>query len=246
MNRRDLDALLLDPRKGSKESLLKNSFNEVVKVSNEYHMKDTIQLFMSIQSGFYDVIGYPKEQALPELSELRAKSTKFPYPIIIVDFTRDPNLSKIKKTAMSLCTPIPSPELRARVLATLVCNFMGGCQLVPSFYKSKDLGYTNEIVIGQITHGGSRERALLYKFLCDILKLPCQLFRKISQDMSEVKVWNEIIIGEQRYVVDLFHNAAGLYVVSSQEAQLYCGISYIDSLQSYPFKANDLDKQEVD
>jgi len=168
----------------------------------------------------------------------------FPYSVIIVDYSLDPNLSKIKKTAMSLCTPIPSPEIRARVLATLVCNFMGGSQLVPSYCRKKDLNFTNEIVLGKITHGGSRERALLYKFLSDILKLPCQLFRKISGDMSEIKVWNEVIVGDQRYVVDLLHNAASLYLVSSQEAQLYCEISFVESLESYPFQVNDLDKPE--
>jgi hypothetical protein len=258
-SRRDLDALLLSkPNKKNTENEKKIESTATM-VSNEYHLKDTIQICMSITSGFYDVIGFPKDQPLPELTPLLRSSissyvSNYIYPVLIVDFARDSNLTKIKKSALSLCTPIPSLEIRARVLATLVCNFMGGSQLVaprcsirelePKVRIKEEQQQIEEILLGQVTHGGCRERALLYKFLCDMLNLPCQLIRRISQDYKEVIVWNEVVFGDQRYVVDLLHNASSLYKISSNEAQAYCGISFVDSLADYPFQVSDLDKQE--
>jgi hypothetical protein len=74
--------------------------------------------------------------------------------------------------------------------------------------------------------------------------LNCILIRWVSQDYKGVVVWNEVVFGDQRYVVDLLHNASSLYKISSHEAQSYCGISFVNSLADYPFQILDLDKQE--
>jgi hypothetical protein len=50
------------------------------------------------------------------------------------------------------------------------------------------------MLLGRITQGSYRHRALLFKYLCDLegINLPCRLMRSKDEKGSELRVWNTI------------------------------------------------------
>eukprot|EP01124_Arcella_intermedia_P030911 TRINITY_DN6870_c0_g1_i2.p1 TRINITY_DN6870_c0_g1~~TRINITY_DN6870_c0_g1_i2.p1 ORF type:complete len:565 (-),score=120.52 TRINITY_DN6870_c0_g1_i2:36-1730(-) len=195
-----------------------------------------------------DIVGFPSNELFPEPEvalQQGAPLPALPYPALIVsDSSLDPELHFIKAKIMQICQPIQHLESRARVLACLVCTYMGGCrvgrggepiEVISGSLKHEETRkkYPVGIPLGKISFGERRERSLLFKFLSDRLEIPCKLTRKYGHQYENLIVWNEVIIGQDIFIVDLLHNPA-LYLSSSPEAYMYTNMDRCNGLADYP------------
>jgi len=119
-------------------------------------------------------------------------------------------------------------ESHVRLLAQLVADEMGG--KINKNYISQS-GYEMEIVeikrarnsnivpLGQIKIGLYRERALLFKLLCDMCGVPVTL-----EQGDYGRAWNCIILNNRPQVVDLMGDPGAFYTFGSKQSSEYLSL----------------------
>jgi hypothetical protein len=85
-------------------------------------------------------------------------------------------------------------------------------------------------LLGEITKGVCRHRAILYKYLCDRLGIDCELKRGnySGSNASGAHSWNIIKLGMQYFVVDIMHEPTQLYSIESEKAKHYLRVGCVD------------------
>ncbi|XP_038682937.1 serine/threonine-protein kinase EDR1-like isoform X2 [Tripterygium wilfordii] len=149
-----------------------------------------------IPNGFYSVIPDKRLKehfdSIPTLDELYALGEGFKADIILVDAKRDKKLSMLKQLIVTLVKGLNSnPAAVIKKIAGLVRI------LVSDFYKRPNpespakaaLEETSHVfenqavhLLGQIRHGSSRSRAILFKVLADTVGLESRLMVGLPSD----------------------------------------------------------------
>lgn len=181
---------------------------------------------LKINDGFYDA-GLQSEGTLAEIQVLtEAEVNLDTREIILVDETKDKRLKKIVESARSLVDQIQDIDGKLICLSLFISNVLGGLNLSESFNDDKfsedefSLHHvshesirnikarlnSNVIPLGYITHGTSRHRSILFKYIIDKLELVtsylcrCDLIRFPDK---EEKYWVLLIIDNQIAYIDL-------------------------------------------
>jgi len=113
-------------------------------------------------------------------------------------------------------------------------------------YRLRNDFHSNAIFIGNISHGGTRHRALLFKFLADAISLPSKLVRASGQETNIVDGEYDLFVhyfnlvfkldSTRTFIVDLLHRPGSLYDEQCPQAIGYKQLCLpINSLEEYPF-----------
>lgn len=171
-----------------------------------------------------------RPNGLPALDSLSNDTPLKSGDVVIFDKQKDPTLAFWVSEVERLCISIPDRMLRFQILSLFVSNALGGSRIAKLDHSISDLhstkvemGKTVDLLIGTITQGDLRHRALLFKYLADSLGMPSELIR------STVHLgvyWNIVEIDRKPYVMDVMHRPACLYPLYS--------ISYYSYTQTDP------------
>jgi len=181
------------------------------------------------------------------LDETQTLADGFEDSEIVVNARTDQSLDAIVGKVRELGGIALTKRGKITLLALYVSNRFGGCQPTPptkdmlgiESLSRLELGNVlagKERAIGTITHGGSRHRALLFKYLCDMegIGIPCRLYRGTKQKHHRHEAWVTVQLdgGDDNghgkgdvennwYVVDLVHDPCQVYQEGSAKANSY-------------------------
>ncbi|KAL2610064.1 hypothetical protein R1flu_028637 [Riccia fluitans] len=152
-----------------------------------------------IQDGFYMIWGMNPEvwtmcniptegNKMPSLESLRAVNpSDSTLEVILVDKDGDPMLRDLESTVPSIAHEASNPRKIAEVLGQRVSKLLGGSavaehgDLMMRWHSSseqlKECIGSIVLPLGNLSVGLCRHRALLFKMLADIVKLPCRITR---------------------------------------------------------------------
>jgi hypothetical protein len=157
-----------------------------------------------IEDGFYDIGPQRETEGFPYLKDVMKRPLELgSREVVLINADEDPRLTRLNALAQDLVGSIEKLPEKLRVLALFVSNVMGGtdisaglCSLEEEqeeqtsveFLSNRSITYlrmkfnSNIVKLGQISHGTSRHRALLFKYICDRLKprVPVALLRSDS------------------------------------------------------------------
>jgi hypothetical protein len=144
----------------------------------------------------------------------------------------DPALKRITENATKLLANIPDQESKIKLLALFVSNTLGGSQIVKlpgndiEEISNREIAHlkaqsqnTNFILLGYLTHGVCRHRALLFKYLADRLGIPSRLVR--GDQNNGAHQWNVVELKGKLYIVDVMQNPTELIDENSDTAKYY-------------------------
>jgi hypothetical protein len=111
-----------------------------------------------------------------------------------------------------------------QLIGTEVAENFGGAKINLTNYENdinemKRIRNSNVILLGSIKTGMYRERALLFKLICDVHSIPVSLNRGDYD-----KFWNCFYMNDGAYIVDLMNRPGTIHHINSDYAQQY--ISY--------------------
>jgi hypothetical protein len=142
------------------------------------------------------------------------------------------------EVAQALVSRLPGVTLKAQHLALwYVSNRLGGegtADILARTTQAIEHVRSNDdrVLIGRLTAGVCRHRAILFKYLADQVGLPCRLVRGYHGGMpdegGEPPVWNTVPVrplpdgsGHEWRVVDVMQSPSRLLLEDSQEAKAY-------------------------
>jgi hypothetical protein len=136
---------------------------------------------------------------------------------VLLDAGGDTRLRRVREEAARLLEGIVGVRAKAKVLALIVSDRMGGSHPAMLRYRepgatrtSLTLGGTERssspkgerslqppMLVGSIVEGMAWHRALLFKYLCDMegIGLPCCLMRSFDASGREIRAWNVVALG---------------------------------------------------
>jgi len=188
-------------------------------------------------NGFYDLWGeFPEakghEGRVPSLNQLMTLVSENDYgdprEVLLVDYTSDTRLCQLRTVALAACAQCDSVESKVGLLAKLIEEHLGGSAKTNSSYrmafeqeamqiKRKNKSYV--ILIGQLTHGIARHRALLFKVLASELSLQCRLVRgKFYCGGDEEAMVVVKLPDHTQFIVDLINEPGKLVLPESVDA----------------------------
>jgi len=188
----------------------------------------TLGTGVAIRDGFYAVT---RDAQMLDVETL-AKSN-VGTEVLLVDTATDPALAECCALAAELVAAQPTPAEAAAALARLVCDRLGGpvpyevyqhydapSQAVDALRAARA---SRVLPLGQLTVGGARHRATLFKALADRTgAVPCSLtLGKCIRGAHAHHAWNVLLIGDQEVVVDLCHAPGAIYADASDAARKY-------------------------
>jgi hypothetical protein len=189
-----------------------------------------------VSGGFVDV-GDLTTRPIP-LADMRKEAASFQHSYLLIDGQKSQDqklhdfVQKVQQQ-LAACRAVGEKE-KLRIAAKMCSERMGGAvafenlgkfSYQPAIASLKHLEGSNLIRLGDLTQGVGRHRALLFRFLCDELRLaPCELRKGpgIDHAYNIVQCSNddqENVTG--RFVVDLLHTPGSLHPVDSVEACKY-------------------------
>jgi hypothetical protein len=141
------------------------------------------------------------------------------------------------EAARALVSRLPGVALKAQHLALYVSNRLGGegtADLGDRTERAIDdaRSHDHRVLIGRLTAGVCRHRAILFKYLADQVGLPCRLVRGYHGGMPDqdggAHVWNTVPVrplpdgsGYEWHVVDVMQSPDRLLPENSPEAAEY-------------------------
>ncbi|XP_043210261.1 armadillo repeat-containing protein 3-like [Amphibalanus amphitrite] len=147
----------------------------------------------------------------------------------------DPRLAAYVSYVRQTVAPLDCELQQAAELAQFVADRMGGTvsrDQLPTWSAERQLSElrrqraSNVLPVGEVSRGGLRCRALLFKFLADQINVPCTLTRG-----SFGKYWNSVFVTDRsrgapagayaEKVVDLIHQPGTLMTVGTGDAVSY-------------------------
>lgn len=152
----------------------------------KYYETHTLAHTDMLCDGFFDG---GRGRALCALAQLRAVPIDGKREVIVADKSTDPALERYAQRATSSIAPLPDRDAQVLALSLLVSSLMGGhrgealeteCHEQMQHLKAKL--QSNVIPLGMITVGCCRHRALLFKYLADVIGVPCRLLRGAWSD----------------------------------------------------------------
>jgi hypothetical protein len=217
----------------------KTSVYKIIDMDNEntnhctsllYLQKGSLGLDQEIPDGFYD--GGP--QTTFQIDEDGHLSIKAPQEIIFLDQQVDEELRRKTQQSISLLKDIKDPRAKAKILAMYVSSALGGHQYaqrpeisiirltrheITQILKKSDDDY---LPLGQLNHGTSYHRALLFKYLADRNNIYSTITKSRTKAQPDNQhAWNIVMIDEKFYFVDLIHSPGSLYEDYSPKAGAY-------------------------
>jgi len=178
------------------------------KLSLKYWKDGTLGSDDQLCGGFYDVNGeFPElgpAEVFPDYEFLSRFEPEIsdPREVVVVNPEQDPGLSRIEQQATeAFFATCPRGMLAgAAAIARVVADVMGGpaddeflhpawasasMQLKWELNEGRPAGGALLVPLGSICPGLSRHRALLFKYLADLLCIPCRLLRQRSNAFSD-------------------------------------------------------------
>lgn len=188
-----------------------------------------------MQDGFYDP-GLTSENDLQDMETIiSTPHEEGKREVIFVDESNDENLRNILKDAKDLIDGMGNFEYKIKMLSLYVSNVMGGIDLYgfeensvtnlseKTLNEIRIEANTNVVQLGNISHGVSRHRAILFKYICDRLNpsIASILCRRDTITHSELSELYWILIPSEEpnqfIYVDLIDKPGSLYLVSASE-----------------------------
>ncbi|XP_030962846.1 serine/threonine-protein kinase CTR1-like isoform X3 [Quercus lobata] len=140
--------------------------------------------------------------------------------VVLIDKSRDPGLKELQNRLRSLSGGWITTKDVIDQLATLVCNRMGGAVFTEEHLGAHWEEYTEllkrclgsvVLPIGSLSVGRCVHRALLFKTLADIVKLPCRIAKGCKYCRKDVSASCLVQFGSDReYIVDLLGTPGAL------------------------------------
>lgn len=146
-----------------------------------------------IPNGFYSVIPEKRLKEvfgnIPTMDELYALAGEHRADVILVDAEKDKKLSWLKQLIMTLVKGLKSnPAAMIKKIAGLVSDFYKrqNSELSPAKAALEETSFLSDYrgvqLLGQIKHGSSRPRAILFKVLADAVGLKSRLVVGLPTD----------------------------------------------------------------
>nr|POE55763.1 serine/threonine-protein kinase ctr1 [Quercus suber] len=132
--------------------------------------------------------------------------------VVLIDKSRDPGLKELQNRLRSLSGGWITTKDVIGQLATLVCNRMGGAVFTEEHLGAHWEEYTEflkrclgsvVLPIGSLSVGRCVHRALLFKTLADIVKLPCRIAKGCKYCRKDVSASCLVQFGSDRKLLDL-------------------------------------------
>ncbi|KAL6062017.1 Protein kinase domain-containing protein [Balamuthia mandrillaris] len=230
---------------------------EALEVSRKY-FEGPLSEKEKLHDGFYDAFHQSsRTRTLPSLQELQKAAVDLDTrEVVVVDRRTDKRLQRILKTAQLLCQKFPTLGTKIRLLAMHVSNAMGGSHqfaaspssgeeeaeeeytdterfrlsCVDCIKRLKQERGSNIIPLGSITHGLSRHRTLLFKYLCDNMNppIPCCLMRLNTEKNTDciddrvlLECWNLVPWKDKFRWVDVVCDPGRMYIANSEKLRVY-------------------------
>eukprot|EP01114_Cavostelium_apophysatum_P017628 TRINITY_DN5290_c0_g1_i1.p1 TRINITY_DN5290_c0_g1~~TRINITY_DN5290_c0_g1_i1.p1 ORF type:complete len:952 (+),score=258.97 TRINITY_DN5290_c0_g1_i1:288-3143(+) len=232
------------------------SRNEAERISAKYHEQGELSFEDRLVDGFYDpgrcrsFLSQSEYQSQP----LDASGRE----ILLVDSTIDGKLASYMQRAQEMLNRFTDLESQARVLALFVSNCLGGDRpssagCLENIGRIKACKKKNVVMIGEITTGVCRHRAVLYKYFCDRLNIPCSLNRGTYQlsldDCASPSIgahaWNIIKLGTSYFCVDIMHEPTELYSMTSEKAKHYTQATFDAASSTFKNRATPVLQPEL-
>ncbi|XP_078174471.1 putative serine/threonine-protein kinase SIS8 isoform X2 [Carex rostrata] len=177
-----------------------------------------------ILDGFYDFYGIwddPRSPKMPSLLDLQEKlsSGNYSWEAVLVNRAEDADLVRLEQKALIVAAESRSSDspfvggVLVQRLASLVADYMGGKILEPERmllnYHSlrnylREIGGSVVLLLGRITIGLARHRALMFKVLADSLEIPCRIVKGKHYTGSGDGALNIVKFDDGReFIVDL-------------------------------------------
>jgi len=207
--------------------------------------RGALPLTVKTADGFYAVT---RDSELLAVADL-AKSNLGP-EVLLVDSAVDAGLADVIAAATELTASDetygePSMADAAAMIARLVCERMGGAVNYHAYEQYtepaarvsivREQSGSRVVLLGALSAGATRHRALLYKVLCDHLGIMCSYDAGTClRGAHAYHAWNTLILNGEVVVVDVTHNPGAFYPEASDEARQYKRIDEyaFSSLQS--------------
>ena len=155
---------------------------------------------------------------------------------LIVDASADAGLAECVAAAHEELASLGgasnvAPEATATVLARIVAEWQGGAVSYSAYEHYDNAADLMElrvaagcraIHVGAVRRGRARQRALLFKALCDAVGLPCGYHMgKCLRGAHAFHAWNTVVAGGDTLVVDVLHTPGELYPEQADAARRY-------------------------
>jgi len=203
-----------------------NGESDVSSVSQKYNKEGELTFDDRILNGFYDP---GRVEPFLSLEEYSLQPFHEGREVLLLDSSKDCKLVSYVQRSEELLSNFADMQSQARVLALFVSNCFGGdfpssCASAAQINQVKASKQSNVVLIGEVTSGVCRHRAILYKYLCDRFGIPCELKRgtyHVDTENSGAHAWNVIRLGMQYFVVDIMHEPTQLHNIDSDKAKNY-------------------------
>ncbi|KAJ7559742.1 hypothetical protein O6H91_04G099000 [Diphasiastrum complanatum] len=148
---------------------------------------ETGSLECKIPDGFYSVIPSTvlkgRFKTIPTFGQLKELAVDTELDILLVDSREDKNLAKLKEFIVALVGGSKTNSVQVvKDIAEVVADFYGGPLLEAGTYKGsadEDVQVNDNFdvqLLGQVTRGLCRPRAILFKYLADAVGLKTRIF----------------------------------------------------------------------
>jgi hypothetical protein len=192
-----------------------------------------------IENGFYDPGHQIANEPLTSLESYKNQAVDVEMrEVILVDEDKDERLMKYLGLSRTLVQQATSFEAKLGTLALFVTTVMGGVSSLfgsalpelssEALFKNcisglKKANNSNVVLLGQITHGLLRHRALLFKYLADRQEpvIPVTLARSNSVTTQDEVVWNLVASPqlETHVYIDLMEEIGTLHALESEKVK---------------------------
>ncbi|XP_021890586.1 serine/threonine-protein kinase CTR1-like isoform X1 [Carica papaya] len=215
-------------------------------LSYRFWVHGCLSYYDNFPNGFYLIHGMdpytwsictdqPEISQIPSLESLKSldPSDDLSVNVVLIDKSKDPGLREIQNRVLSLSNSWVTVRDVIHQLANLVCNYMGGtvspvedglgrrwseCTKV-----LKDRFGSVVLPLGSLSIGLCVHRALLFKVLADMVKLPCRIAKGCKYCRRDDASSCIVQFIDREYLVDLFGDPGAL----SQPDSLLNGASSV-------------------
>nr|POF24190.1 serine/threonine-protein kinase ctr1 [Quercus suber] len=189
-------------------------------LSHRFWVNGCLSYFDEIPDGFYLIHGMDPyawtistdlqdSGQIPSFESLNAidPCDDLSIKVVLIDKSRDPGLKELQNRLRSLSGGWITTKDVIDQLATLVCNRMGGAVFTEEHLGARWEEYTEllkrclgsvVLPIGSLSVGRCVHRALLFKTLADIVKLPCRIAKGCKYCRKDVSASCLVQFGSDR------------------------------------------------